>query len=252
MSEDLNSNEAKEMNVTEHLSELRNRLIVTAIMFIVLFIVAFIYHKPIYHFFEKDIPFKLAVTSLGEIIWIYFTLAGVVALAGTIPFLSLQLWLFIKPGLTKRERRASLMYIPVIFLLFLGGIIFGYFMFIKLILPFLLSLNDGMFNEIFTVGNYFRFVFKVSLPFALFFEVPIIAMFLTQLGILTPSFMKKIRKYAYFIMVIIGAAVTPPDFFLQIVVAVPLIILYEISIYLSHFVYRKKIAKHEAFMEDTN
>lgn len=252
MSKDINANEAKEMNVTEHLSELRNRLIVTAIMFIVLFIVAFIYHKQIYRFFEKDMPFQLAVTSLGEIIWIYFTLAGVVALAGTIPVLSLQLWLFIKPGLTKRERRASLMYIPVIFLLFLGGLIFGYFMFIKLILPFLLSLNDGMFTEIFTVGNYFRFVFKVSLPFALFFEVPIIAMFLTQLGILTPAFMKKIRKYAYFIMVIIGAAVTPPDFLLQIVVAVPLIILYEISIYLSHFVYRKKIAKHEAFMEETN
>src|SRR5699024_820509 len=107
-----------------------------------------------------------------------------------------------------------------------------------------------MFNELFTVDKYFRFLIRITLPFAVLFEIPIIAMFLTSLGIITPDFMKKTRKYAYFILVIIGAVVTPPDVILQIVVAIPLFILYEISIYLSAIVYRKKQRKHKEFMEN--
>lgn len=240
----------KDMNVTGHLSELRNRLIMTAVLFVLLFIVGFIFVRDIYGFFVNDLDFVLNVTSPGDIIWIYFTMAGLIAIIGTLPVLSLQVWLFIKPGLTPAERKASLPYIPAIFILFIGGLTFGYFIFIKLILPFLLSLNDGMFNEIFTVDKYFKFLLRVTLPFAVLFEIPIVAMFLTSLGILTPDFMKKTRKYAYFILVIVGAAVTPPEFILQIVVAIPLIILYEISIHLSAIVYRKKQRKHQKFMED--
>jgi|SRR5690625_173232 len=239
----------KEMHIVGHLSELRNRLMITGFAFIGFFIVAFIYIRDIYSFFENDIDFKLTVTSPGDIIWIYFTIAGLMAIVATLPVLSLQLWLFIKPGLTKRERRASLSYIPAIFLLFVTGLVFGYFMFIKLILPFLLNLNDGMFNELFTVEKYFRFLFRVTIPFAILFEIPIIIMFLTSLGILTPTFLRKMRKYAYFILLIVGALVTPPDVVLQVLVAIPLFILYEISIYLSEFVHRKKVKRHIEYME---
>src|SRR5690625_5771508 len=106
-----------------------------------------------------------------------------------------------------------------------------------------------MFNELFTVEMYFRFMLRVTLPFAILFEIPIIAMFLTSLGILTPTFMRKTRKYAYFILLIVGAFVTPPDIVLQLVVAIPLFILYEISIYLSTIVYRKKRQRHIEYME---
>jgi len=244
------TNDEKEMNIVGHLSELRNRLIVTGLAFIAFFIVGFIFIKDIYLFFERDIHFQLTVTSPSDIIWIYFTIAGLVAIIATLPVLSLQLWLFIKPGLTKSERRASLSYIPAIFLLFVLGLVFGYIMFIKLILPFLLSLNDGMFNELFTVDRYFRFLFQVMIPFAILFEIPVILMFLTSLGIITPKFLRKTRKYAYFILLIVGALVTPPDVILQIAVAVPLFILYEISIYLSTIVYRKKIQKHLEYMQE--
>jgi sec-independent protein translocase protein TatC len=243
-------NEEKEMNVTAHLSELRKRLIVTALIFLLLFIAGFIFVKDIYGFFVNDLNFELNVTSPGDIIWIYFTMAGLIAVVGTLPVLCLQVWLFIKPGLTPKERKASLPYVPAVFVLFIGGLTFGYFIFIKLILPFLLSLNAGMFNELFTVDRYFKFLLRVTLPFAVLFEIPIVAMFLTSLGILTPDFMKKARKYAYFILIIIGAAVTPPDFVLQIIVAIPLIFLYEVSIHLSAVVYRKKKRKHEAFMQN--
>lgn len=248
MSEEQPNQLEKEMNLTGHLSELRNRLIVTGIFFVVFFIVGFIYVKEIYYFFVNDVSFELNITSPGDIIWIYFTMAGIVALVGTLPILCLQIWLFIKPGLTSNERKASLAYIPAVFILFIVGLAFGYLIFIKLILPFLLSLNDGMFNQIFTVDKYFKFLTRATLPFALLFEIPILAMFLTSLGIITPDYMRKVRKYAYFILVIIGTIVTPPDFVLQTIVAIPLILLYEISIFCSKAVYKKKLKKHQEFM----
>lgn len=240
----------KEMNIVGHLSELRNRLIITGAAFIGFFILGFIYIKDIYSFFENDIDFQLTVTSPGDIVWIYFTIAGLIAIVATLPVLSLQIWLFIRPGLTKPERKVSLSYIPAIFLLFVSGLVFGYVMFIKLILPFLLSLNDGMFNELFTVEKYFRFLLRITVPFAILFEIPIVIMFLTSLGILTPQFLRKTRKYAYLLLLIVGALVTPPDVVLQIAVAVPLFILYEISIYLSSIVYRKKLRRHHEYMKE--
>src|SRR5690625_3496349 len=105
-----------------------------------------------------------------------------------------------------------------------------------------------MFNELFTVEKYFRFLFRITIPFALIFEIPIITMFLTSLGILSPDFLRKMRKYAYFILLIVGALVTPPDVFLQLVVAFPLFLLYEISIYFSSIVHRRKEQKHKEFM----
>src|SRR5699024_12827833 len=101
-------------------------------------------------------------------------------------------------------------------ILFISGLVFGYLVFIKLILPFLLSLNDGMFNELFTVEKYFKFLFHVTLPFAFLFEIPIVTMFLTSLVILTLDFMLKKRKYVSFIMVILGVAYTSPYFIFMI------------------------------------
>lgn len=239
------------MNMIDHLAELRNRLIVTGIWFAVFFVIGFIYIKDIYFFFEGDLDFKLTVTSPGDIIWIYFMIATIIAIIATLPMLALQIWLFIRPGLTKKERRASIGYVPAIFILFVFGFAFGYMMFIKLILPFLLSLNDDMFNELFTIDRYFRFMFRMTLPFAIIFEIPIVIMFLTSLGILSPQFLRKMRKYAYLILLIVGALVTPPDVILQLAVAIPLFVLYEISIFLSAMVHKRKLKKHDDYMKSS-
>lgn len=239
-----------EMNFTDHLSELRKRIIWTLVFFVAFFAVGFLNVRTIQNFFVEELPFELNMTSPGEIIWIFFTIASIVAIAGTLPVLCLQVWLFIKPALTPKERKVSLAYIPAIFLLFLAGLTFGYVVFIQMILPFLLSLNDGMFNEIYTVERYFKFLFRVTIPFAVLFEIPILTMFLTSLGIVNPMFLVKVRKYAYFILIIIGTIISPPDFILQIVVAIPLIVLYEISIVLSRIVFRKKLKNHQEFMEN--
>lgn len=243
-------NGEKEMNFGGHLTELRNRLIVTAIVFVLFFIVGFLNVKSIYTFFVNDIDMQLTVISPAEIIWIYFSMAGLIAFAATIPVIAYQLWAFVSPALTSKEKRVSLAYIPASLILFVLGLIFGYVVFIKLIFPFLLSLNDDMFNVMFTVERYFGFLLKLTTPFAFLFELPIVTMFLTSLGILTPAFMVKNRKYAYFVLIVIGVLITPPDFVLQTVVAIPLIIIYEISIQLCKVVYKKKQAQHEAFMNE--
>lgn len=245
-----NQKEEKEMNLVNHLAELRNRLIVTALFFVGFFIVGFIYIRDIYWFFVNDIDMELTAISPTEIIWIYFSMAGLVAIVGTIPILTYQIWAFVKPGLLPHERKATILYIPAIFLLFISGLVFGYYLFVELIMPFLISLNDGMFHIMFTVDRYFKFLFRITIPLALLFELPIIVMFLTSLGILTPDVMIKNRKYAYFGLIIIGVLITPPDFILQLVVAVPLIILFEVSIQLSKIVYRRKMKKHEEYMQD--
>lgn len=235
----------KEMNIVGHLSELRNRIIVTLLFFVLFFIVGFIYVQDIYSFFINDIDIELIVISPGEIVWIYFSMAGIVAVAGILPFLAYQIWAFIKPGLAPNERKVSLSYIPFVFLLFIGGLVFGYMVFIEFLFPFLLGLSEGMFNIMITVDRYFKFLFRTVIPFAILFELPIIAMFLTSLGLLTPGFMRNKRKYAYFILIVLSTLLTPPDLILPLLMSIPLIVLYEVSIYLSGMVYRKKLQNQE-------
>ncbi len=230
----------KEMEVTEHIGELRKRLLWTLFFFIVFFIVGFIYVEEIYHFFTSDLEFDLVALGPGEIFWIYIMIASVIAITATIPIFCLQAWGFVRPGLTPKEKKVTLAYIPAIFLLFILGLLFGYTIVNNFIIPFLLNLSEGMLVNMFSADKYFRFLLYFTLPFAFFFEIPLIAMFLTSLGILNPRGMKKIRKYAYFVIVILGTMLSPPDFILQFFVIIPLIVLYEIAIITSSVVYRKK------------
>lgn len=253
ISMDEHANKQKEMNIVGHLTELRNRIFVTMIAFILFFITSLIFVQEIYAFFDSHIEVELNITGLPDILWIYLTIASIVALVGTLPVLSIQLWLFVRPGLTDTERKFSLLYIPVVFILFVGGLVVGYILFIQLIMPFLLSLNKGMFNEIFTVDKYWRFLMQIVVPFGFIFEIPIVLMFLTSLEIITPQFLRKMRKYAYFILLVFGGLVTPPDVLLMITVAIPLFLLYEFSIYLCVIVYRKKQKRKAAiYHEETN
>ncbi|SET32153.1 sec-independent protein translocase protein TatC [Salinibacillus kushneri] len=239
------TNTAEEMEVSEHILELRKRIIWTILFFIAFFVTGLIFVQYIYDFFTRNLEFELVVLSPWEIMWIHIMIASVIAIGATLPFFCFQAWLFVRPGLMPKERKVTLIYVPAVFLLFTGGLLFGYFVVQELIFNFLMSLGEDMFDNMFTAEKYFRFILTTTLPFAFFFEVPLIAMFLTSLGIIDPSKMKKIRKYAYLVLVILGTMLSPPDFILQLFVAAPLIILYEIAIIMSGVVYRRKIAKDE-------
>lgn len=235
----------KELNLVDHLEELRKRIIISALAFVVFFIVGFIYVGDIYKWFVRDLEVKLMVLGPSDIIWIYFMLATIVAVAGTIPVLALQIWLFVKPALRPFERKITLSYIPALFFLFLIGLSFGYFVIFPMVLKFLVNMGADMFVTNFTAERYFSFIMNMTLPFGVLFELPVVVMFLTSLGIINPFVLAKIRKYAYFVLIIIAIIITPPDFMSDFVVTVPLLLLYEISINLSKFVYRKRMKKQQ-------
>jgi sec-independent protein translocase protein TatC len=235
----------KELNLVDHLEELRKRIIISALAFVVFFIVGFIYVDEIYKWFVRDLEVKLMVLGPSDIIWIYFMLATIVAVAGTIPVLALQIWLFVKPALRPFERKVTLSYIPALFFLFLIGLSFGYFVIFPMVLKFLVNMGADMFVTNFTADRYFSFIMNMTLPFGVLFELPVVVMFLTSLGIINPFVLAKIRKYAYFVLIIIAIIITPPDFMSDFVVTVPLLLLYEISINLSKFVYRKRLKKQQ-------
>jgi sec-independent protein translocase protein TatC len=235
----------KELNLVDHLEELRKRIIISALAFVVFFIVGFIYVGDIYKWFVRDLEVKLMVLGPSDIIWIYFMLATIVAVAGTIPVLALQIWLFVKPALRPFERKITLSYIPALFFLFLIGLSFGYFVIFPMVLKFLVNMGADMFVTNFTAERYFSFIMNMTLPFGVLFELPVVVMFLTSLGIINPFVLAKIRKYAYFVLIIIAIIITPPDFMSDFVVTVPLLLLYEISINLSKFVYRKRLKKQQ-------
>lgn len=236
--------EDKELNLVDHLEELRKRIIITALAFVVFFIVGFIYVDDIYRWFVGDA--KLMVLGPSDIMWIYFMLATVVAVAGTIPVLAFQIWLFVKPALRPIERKITLSYVPALFFLFLIGLSFGYYVIFPMVLKFLVNIGQDMFVTNFTAERYFSFIMNMSLPFGVLFELPVVVMFLTSLGIINPFVLSKIRKYAYFVLVIIAIVITPPDFMSDFIVTLPLLLLYEISINLSKFVYRKRLKKLKA------
>lgn len=229
------------MNVVDHLSELRKRVIITLASFLLFLIISFLFVQDIHHFLVKDLNDKLAILGPGDILWIYMAIAGISAITFTLPVAAFQIWLFVKPGLRTEEQKATLAFIPGIFILFISGIAFGYFLLFPIVLSFLQSLAGDQFETFFTVDKYFTFMINLTVPFGFLFEMPAIIMFLTRLGIINPQRLAKSRKIAYFFLIVISVLITPPDFISDILVIIPLVLLYEFSITLSKIVYRKKL-----------
>ncbi|KAB8133626.1 twin-arginine translocase subunit TatC [Gracilibacillus oryzae] len=234
--------EKKELNLIGHLEELHKRIIIVLLAFVVFFITSFIFVQDIYNWLIRDFNGKLSVLGPSDILWVYMMIAGVFAIAATIPIIAYQIWKFITPALTKEESKLTLGFIPGLFILFIFGISFGYFVLFPIVLEFLLTISAGQFNTMFTADKYFLFMLNLSLPLGFLFEMPLLVMFLTRLGVLNPVRLAKARKLSYFSLVIISVLITPPDFISDILVIVPLLLLYELSILISKVVYKKRLA----------
>ncbi|SDM53114.1 sec-independent protein translocase protein TatC [Fictibacillus solisalsi] len=234
-----------EMLLIDHLGELRKRLIITLLTFAVFFIVSFLYVQDIYHWLIRDLDAKLAVLGPSDILWVYFMISGVISIALTIPVAAHQTWRFVRPALSRKESKIALSYIPALFLLFIAGLSFGYFVVYPMVLDFLMKLSDGQFQTFFTSEKYFKFMINLTLPFGFLFEIPLVVMFLTSIGLVNPKLLSKARKIAYFGLVVVAVLITPPDFMSDFLVTIPLLILYEFSITLSKIVYRKKQKEQE-------
>jgi sec-independent protein translocase protein TatC len=237
--------EDKELNVVDHLDELRKRLMISVAAFLVFFIVGFLFVEDIYQFFVQDLDIKLIVLGPSDIVWIYFMIATVIAVAGTIPVLATQIWLFVKPALKPIEQKVTLSYIPALFILFVVGLLFGYFVIFPIVLNFLIDLSADMVVTNFTADKYFRFILNMTIPFGILFLMPVVTMFLTSLGIINPFVLSKIRRYAYFVLVVVAVVISPPDIMSDFLVTIPLLFLYEISVNLSKIVYKRKLKKEK-------
>lgn len=250
------SDNENSMALMDHLNELRKRIIFVLVGFIASFAVSLFFVQRIYHWliYDLNVGAKLTVLGPSDILKIYFLIAGFMAIVLTLPLILWQLWAFVSPALTLKERRLSLSYIPPIFLLFLGGLAFGYFVIFPNILHFLIRLNGGMFQMMFTTDKYFGFLINLVLPFGIIFELPVVVVFLTTLGILSPQKMRKMRKMAYLCLVILATMISPPDFVSHSMVAVPLLLLYEICVSVCGVAYRrrqKRLARAEQELNAT-
>ncbi|GGG16992.1 twin-arginine translocase subunit TatC [Paenibacillus abyssi] len=233
----------------EHVTELRKRLLRVVLVLVGGMAVGFIFARPIFLYF-MDVPpanaIALNVFNPWDAIKIYMNFALLIGLIPALPFAMYQLWAFLKPGLRNEEQGASLTYIPFALLLFLAGLAFGYFIVFKMAFHFTTQISASMqLVETYGVAQYFSFMFNIVIPVSLLFELPVVVMFLTNLRLLNPDRLRKGRRYAYLLLTIIATVITPPDLISAIIVGIPMILLYEVSVYLSGVIYKRQLLQEQ-------
>jgi sec-independent protein translocase protein TatC len=180
-------------------------------------------------------------TSLPEAFFTYMKVAFFASLFLTAPFTLYQIWKFISPGLYPREKKYVVPFVLTSSLLFIGGILFAYFLALPPAFGFFVEFSSDSLRPMFTMREYLSFALKLLLAFGVSFQLPVFIFFMTKLGIVNSRLLAKQRRYAILIIFIAAAFLTPsPDAFTQIIMAIPLIVLYEISIFIAKFVEKKK------------
>ena len=260
----------KEMSFLGHLEELRWHLVRSASVVLIFGIFLFIFQKEVYEnfllahrksdfityqlfcdFFNlfgldssfcrvsfKDNLISLKPTQqLMNSIWSSFILGIILSF----PYLLWELWKFISPGLTLKEVRNSKGFIFVASLLFFLGIAFSFYIIAPISIHFLYNyqITDLIQNN-FTMDSHIGLVTNMLLGVSILFELPVLVFFLTKIGLITPAFLKKYRKHALVVVLIVAAIITPPDVASQIIVTIPIVILYEVSIKVSKIVIKKQ------------
>lgn len=259
-----------EMSFLDHLEELRWHLIRSVLAVVIIACLAFLMREfifdtilfgpkrmdfPTYRFFCKvatymgfdsafcaeELPFTIQSRLMGgqfsAHIWTSIWAGFIIAF----PYVLYELWKFISPGLYEKERKNSKGFIFIASFLFFLGTLFGYYVVAPLSINFLgtYQVSAEVINQ-FDLASYVAAVRSAVIACGLLFELPIIIFFLTKVGLVTPDIMKKYRKMALVIVLILSAIITPPDVTSQIIVAVPVLILYQVSIYISSFVLKRE------------
>lgn len=261
----------KEMSFWEHLEELRTHLVRAVIILLLLAIAAFIMRKFIFDeilLAPKDpdfityrafcaigrwlsmdlcmgtVPMQIVNIQMSGQFMTHVYVSMMAAAVVAFPYILWEIWSFIRPALLPKEKKYSQGAVLYSTILFILGMLFSYFLIVPLTINFFSAyqVSTAVTNTI-TLSSYISTVVSVTLACGLVFELPIIVFFLTKIGILTPSFMKKNRKYVLVILLTIAAIITPPDVFSQILVTIPLMGLYEFSIFISSRVRKAQNAK---------
>jgi sec-independent protein translocase protein TatC len=277
-----------EMSFLEHLEELRWHIIRSIVAILIFMIVAFIFKNIIFdkiilapknsgfitnrllcefgrfisqliHSSNPDMlcinakPFNMINIKMSGQLTTHIAVSMVAGLILAFPVIIGEFWKFFRPALHVNEAKHARGAVLASTLLFFTGVLFGYFMLAPLSIHFLTSykISADVVNQI-NVRSYIGTVSSICLATGLVFELPIIAFFLTKIGIITPNFMRKYRKHSIVVIFVVAAIITPPDIFSQALVAIPLLLLYEVSIMISARVVKKKEKTHADFMSNNN
>ena len=232
----------QKVTVLSHLLELRKRLIRSVIAVAVASILAFVFYDWIFYILKLPAEnINLIYIEMTEMIG---TIMKVCLFAGIImamPYLVLQGIMFVSPALTPKEKKYVYLILPWIALMFMGGVVFGYFILIPPATRFLVSFGADIATPEIRVGNYVAIVARLLLSIGIVFEMPVITTFLARLGVLKPKWLSDRRRTAIIVAFILAAMITPTfDPINQCLVAIPLIVLYEMSIWLAKLVYKGK------------
>ena len=230
------------LTVTGHLQELRQRLVKSVIVVIITTSISFFFAKQIFDILIRPAgDINLIFVEMTEMFGTYMKVALASGIALAMPFLVYQLVMFVSPALTRQEKRYVYLMLPFVAFMFLGGLAFGYFILVPPATNFLISFGSDIAEPQIRIGNYISIVLRLLLSIGAVFETPVIILFLTKIGVITPKWLANKRKYAFVGAFILAAIITPTfDPVNQSLVAAPLIILYETSIWISKLVWRGK------------
>jgi sec-independent protein translocase protein TatC len=239
--------EDHKMSLTEHLVELRIRLTRSLIALGIGFAGCYYFKDRIFDIVTRPLTQVLPENSyliyigLTEAFFTYMKVAFFASLIITSPFILYQIWKFIAPGLLPKERKYVVPFVISSSLLFIAGVLFGYFIVLPPAFKFFVSFNNQYLQAMLSFKDYLSLFVTFLLGFGLSFELPIFIFFLTKLGIVNAKMLSKQRRYAILLIFIVAAVLTPsPDALSQILMAIPLMFLYEISIFVSKFAEKKK------------
>jgi sec-independent protein translocase protein TatC len=247
--------------ITEHLDELRKGIITSLIVLIIGFAVCFYFSENIFRGLTLPIHAVLTVSMAkpfisyratgnpgidlvflapAEALWMHFKISFISGAIVSSPVIFHQIWKFISPGLLEREKKYALPFVAITTFLFLIGAVFCFVIVLPFAMNFLLTYKTENIKPMLSVGKYVDFCLKFIIAFGAIFELPVVVVFLTKLGIVSTEFLAKNRKYAVLIAFILAAFLTPtPDAFNQTLMAVPIIVLYETGILVSRILSRK-------------
>lgn len=248
-------NEETKQPFMSHLEELRKRLITCAITVGIGFAISYIFAERLFQILVTPLTRimpegdRLIFTNLPEMFLTYLKTAVICGILLTAPVLFHQLWMFIAPGLYQHEKKYAIPFVVFSTILFVGGALFGYFIVFPFGFKFFLGFANEYIQALPSVKQYFSFAIKLLFAFGIVFELPVVAFFLSKMGIVTPEFLKKKRKYALLMTFVMAAILTPPDVITQLMMAGPLIILYEIGILVARMARKKKVTEEETTEE---
>jgi len=228
--------ELPRMTLLDHLDELRRRILYSVIAILVGFLGSWYFAPQIFHWLEK--PFlaavpegeQLAFTELPGPFMLYIKVALLTAIFVSAPVLLAQLWLFLRPGLYRRERRLFIPFVLFTSIFFVAGGYFGYLVAFPMVVKFLLGVGEG-FKQVVTIGAYFSMMSKILLGMGLVFEMPMLIFFLARIGVVSARQLLRWFRWAVLAIFVIAAVITPtPDVATQTVFAVPMILLYLLGV----------------------